>query len=90
MSDERPPALDLRAALAWLAEAAFVTDVLIVGLVAFLFVVSGRSPLGSTVMVVLAGVMLVVLAGHALWAQRHRDPEMTALARHGARERRGF
>jgi len=86
MSDTSQHHDDRPGALAWLLESFWITDVLVVGMLAFFVIVGG----GSSTPVVIVGVVLAVLyAAHAVHRHNQRNGERSIEARR-MRERRGF
>jgi hypothetical protein len=77
-------------ALAWLTETAFVTDMLFVGLLAFIVILGGLNPFNSLLMTTIIALTLVIVPLHAILMRRHRDEMVDRHARQTTRERRGF
>jgi hypothetical protein len=80
----------LRSGLAWLTETVFVTDMLLVGLLASIMILGGVNPFNSLLMTAVIVLTLVIVPLHAILIRRHGEDMVDAHARHETRERRGF
>jgi peptidoglycan/LPS O-acetylase OafA/YrhL len=99
--DAEPRALDpdpavpprpesIRDLIPWVTEIAFVTGLLLIGLIVFLVLTSGENPFATVLVpIVLALAVIAAVMRHS-WIRRHRDDANFVHARHVARERRGF
>ncbi len=75
---------------AWLGEFVYVTDLLVLALVAAAAVIGGLNPLDSPVLVGVLVFSAVVLLGHRVWNAAHAEAPGAQHARQSDRERRGF
>ena len=79
-----------RGALAQIAEAVYIVDVVVVGMLAGIVVLAGINPFHSAALTTALLATAAVLALHHMWFVRHRDEIQHDPHSHTARDRRGF
>jgi hypothetical protein len=80
----------MRNRLPSVGEFVFLVDVLIVGMLTGLVVISGINPFDSALMTGVLAAPVIVFATHHVWYTRHRQEIEHERERLAARERRGF